>query len=781
MKKNLIAFIIISIFLAGSGRLPAQQVGIGQWRDLLPYNYGTSVDEMGELVFCSTPYSLFYYDREYNSVHRMSKVNNLSDLGVSKISYNEDLSTMVVAYSNTNLDLITKSLSVINIPDIKRKEILGNKTINSIMNYDKYAYLSCGFGIVVVNIERREIKDTYYIGPDGGSINVLDMTRSETTFFAATESGIYSADINNPNLAYFGNWTKMEDIPYPNGFFNRIHYFNGMLFANLYDPENPEDRLIVRENGEWRELETDNTARTYNLRTSADQLVISYSYFVKIYNADLTEDLKIYTYGTSGPLPSEAIIGKDGNYWIADRDKGLVKSWARGFEQEFIKPVGAPTADIFEMSVEDGKLWIVPGGLSSTWGNTWRSARLYSLINEEWGVIDQYNTPALDSLRDMVAVAVDPRNTDRVFAGSWNRGMIQVDNMTLSQVYHTHNSSLMPNVIEGYPAVKVGGIAFDQNNNMWVSNSGAENLISVRRENGTPEGEWESFNLGSNTIGLDVRKIIVDSYDQKWIIPRTTQSNPYYVYVFNENNPPGLKVRGLKAGVGQGNLPGTSVFSIVEDKDGEVWVGTDEGVAVFYSPGDVITEKSDAERILVDFGGYVQYLLETESVKAIVIDGANRKWIGTERAGVFLLSDDGTEQIHHFTAENSPLLSNSITSLAINDETGDVYIGTAKGLIGYKSTSTEPKPENTDVYAYPNPVKPGYSGAIAIKGLVQDAYVKITDVNGQLVYETRSEGGQAIWNGYNFDGRRANTGVYLVFITDGEGKEKLATKILFVN
>jgi hypothetical protein len=275
----------------------------------------------------------------------------------------------------------------------------------------------------------------------------------------------------------------------------------------------------------------------------------------------------------------------------------------------------------------------------------------------------------------------------------------------------------------------------------------------------------------------------VDSYDNKWINCRVTASspaNPYFVYVFNENNPVGQQIRGLRSGTGEGSLPGNSVYSFAEDRDGEIWLGTDDGIAIFYSPEDVLTENIDAQRPLVDFDGYVQYLLESETVKAIVVDGANRKWIGTERAGVFLLSEDGSEEIHHFTEENSPLLSNTIISMTINGETGEVYIGTAKGLIGYKAMATDPKDTNTDVYAYPNPVRPGYTGPIAVKGLVNNANVKFTDVNGSLVYETLAEGGQAVWNGYDFNGRRANSGVYLVFISNPDGSETMVTKILFV-
>ncbi|NTV84206.1 MAG: hypothetical protein HGA23_07905, partial [Bacteroidales bacterium] len=672
---------------------------------------------------------------------------------------------------------------IINIPDIKRKEILGNKTINSIMNYGKYAYLSCGFGIVVLNLEKREVKDTYYIGPDGGALNVLSMTYNDTAFIAGTEEGIYYADIDDPNLAFFGNWHKMQNIPFPNGFYNHVHYFNGNLLINRTDPDVTDDDLFVLENGVWRHLETENNTRTNRMRTSGDKLVISYSYYAKTYNAELVEELKIYTYGTSSPAPSDAFIGNDGNYWIADRYKGLVKSWGGGFEQQFIKPSGAPTADIFEMAADDGKLYVVPGGLTATWGNLWKGAKLFSLIDENWKIYDNQVIPGLDTLRDFVAVAIDPFNSDHVYAGSWNRGMAEFKDQALVDIYNASgNSSLGPNMIEGYPAVKVGGMAFDSENNLWMTNSGAEKIISVRRDIGTPEESWEAFSLGSSTSAIDVRKIIVDANDQKWMVPRTTQSNSNYILVFNEKNPAGNQVRGLKSGAGYGNLPGTSVYSIAEDLEGEVWVGTDEGVAVFYSPEDIFSgNNADAEQILVNIDGYTQYLLETEIVKAIAVDGANRKWFGTERAGVFLLSADGTEEIHHFTEDNSPLFSNNITSLAYNGSTGEVFIGTAKGLISYKSDATNGTDPPTNIYAYPNPVRPGYTGPIAIKGLARDAIVKITDITGTLIYETRAEGGQAIWNGYNFDGRRANTGVFLVFISGDDGSNTEVAKILFVN
>jgi sugar lactone lactonase YvrE len=759
----------------------AQGIGIGQWRDHLPYDYATTVEEAWDYIFCSTPYSLFYYDRPDNRINRLSKVNGLSDIGVSSVSYNQDQSILVVAYTNTNIDLILKNLVIINIPDIKRKEILGLKTINSVMNYGRYAYLSCGFGIVVLDLQRKEIKDTYYIGPDGGAINVLSMAYNDTAFFAATEKGIYYADKNNPNLAYFGNWTKMEDIPDPEGYYNIVHVYQGKLFINLHTQDNPDDDLMVLDNGQWRDLETESTLATHSLRTCGDKLVVSYSYFVNVYDPDLARVLNIYTYGVGGPAPNDAIIGSDNFYWIADQNVGLAKVWGEGYEREFIKPTGAPTADIFNISAGTGELWLVPGGITATWGNTWKTAQVFSFINETWNTYDPSNTPALDSIRDMVCVAVDPYNNNRVFAGSWSRGLLEFNNNSLTQIYNNLNSSLLPNVIEGLPSIKIGGLAFDKDHNLWMTNSGAEKLVAVRREDGTATGSWQSYSLGGSTIGLDVRKIIVDANGQKWILPRTSQSNPYYIIVFNEMNEPTKQVKGLQSGTGQGGLPGTNVFAIAEDLEGQIWVGTDEGIAVFFSPQNVFSGSDfDAQRILVNFDGYVQYLLETETVKVIAIDGANQKWIGTDRAGVFLLSADGTKQIYHFTEENSPLLSNTITDIAIDDN-GEVFIGTAKGLISYRGIATPGPDANTGVYAYPNPVKPGYNGPIAIKGVVKDASVKITDVSGTLIFETKAEGGQAIWDGRNFDGRHASSGIYMVFITNSDGSEKMVTKILFLD
>ena len=242
------------------------------------------------------------------------------------------------------------------------------------------------------------------------------------------------------------------------------------------------------------------------------------------------------------------------------------------------------------------------------------------------------------------------------------------------------------------------------------------------------------------------------------------------------------KMKKLTSLPGNGNLPSNEVECLAEDQDGEMWVGTDKGIAVFYCPDQVFSSSGcDAQQIFIQQDGHTQILLETEVVNTIAVDGANRKWIATQNSGAYLMSADGTQQIEHFTVENSPLLSNEIRSLAINPKTGEVFFGTADGIISYKSDATEGLEDYTDVYVYPNPVKPGYEGPIAITGLIENAIVKITDISGGLIYQTKALGGQAIWYGKNFKGEKAHSGVYMVFCSNDDGSKTFITKILLVN
>jgi hypothetical protein len=717
---------------------------------------------------------MFYYDKADNSVERLTKINGLSDVGISVIAYNLDFQTLIIAYSNTNIDLIRDN-QIINISDIKRKPILGNKTINNVTLLDKYAYLACGFGIVVLDIVKDEISDTYYIGPEGGQINVFDVTFDENdSVWAATESGIYKASLNSANLADYNSWIKDQNLPLPDVKYNFIEYFSHRIFANYASDIYGSDTIYIHRNGSWQRFDPGYTTGQQNLTSMYDRLIIANNGSVDIYDTSITRVYFTYLPSNIGLFPQDAIIDKDSFVWVADRFNGLVKTYNNGWTGEVIRPNGPNTADVFDMSVEGKDVWVVPGGRDGSWNNIWKVARLFSFIDNTWKTIDRGNTPLLDPVRDMLCVAVDPANEKKVYAGSWGYGLCEFTNGELTTIYTDENSTLQP--FTGTSKINIGGVCFDDNHNLWVVNSNAGSILSVK----TDGGNWQALNLGSIATGIDVGKLIIDHSDQKWMLVRDLG-----LLVFNDNNtisdPSDDRTRKLSANPGNGSLPGLKILSFAVDQDGELWLGSDEGVAVIYSPDNVFSGGNyDAQRILVVQDSYVQYLLETEAVTAIAIDGANRKWFGTDKAGVFLMSSDGTKQILHFTEENSPLLSNSITSIVINND-GEVFFGTSKGIISYRSTATPPKPVNNNVYAYPNPVREDYDGLIAIKGLVQNADVKITDVSGTLIYAAKAEGGQAIWNGRNFDGVKAHTGVYLVFISNNDGSETMVTKILVIN
>jgi len=753
------------------------QIAIGQWRDHLPYSKTISVADAGNLVYCATPYSLFFLDKAENSVQRLTKVNGLSDIGISTIAYNEAYETLLIAYTNANIDLV-KGNTIVNISDIKRKPILGNKTINNIMFIDNFAYLACGFGIVVLDIEKEEFPEpTYFIGPDGSQVNVMDVAFGMDSLFAATEVGIYKADINSPNLADYSSWS-VDTRLHPNLFFNQAEFFNGDLIVNNENEGYNRDTTFLYNftTHQWGYFPGANHLKKPSIKTAYDQLLITSEGAVSIFNSSLEMTYNIYSPGERFINPQDATIDGEGMKWIADNGWGLIKTES-GYSAEFIEPNGPFSASVFDMSLQGQNLWVAAGGRTSTWGKMYNPDGLYSFENESWQSYNKYlGVAAFDTISDVVCVAVDPFSPNRVFAGVWRQtGLIEFIDGQLTTIYDESNSSL-----EKWPAanaIAISGVAFDNQNNLWVANSGAASLISVKEPNGT----WTSFHLGAGVSGTDIGKMMVDSYGQKWVLMRTDNA----LLVFSDNNtisdPTDDQTKVLSNSAGNGDLPGNKILSFAQDLDGELWIGSDEGIGIIYSPENVFTGGNyDAQRPLVDVGGYVQYLLESETVTAITVDGANKKWIGTERAGVFYLSEDGTEEIEHFTEENSPLYSNSIIGISIS-ASGEVFFGTDRGIISYKGQATPPTPTNTEVVAYPNPVKEGYEGVIAIKGLVQNADVKITDISGALIYATQAEGGQAIWNGYSFNGSRAHTGVYLVFATNDDGSESIVTKILVIN
>lgn len=765
------------------------QLAIGQWRDHLSYKKGISITQSADKIYCATESGIYSLEKSDYSIDRLSKISGLSDVGVNTLRYNDYNQTLLIAYKNANIDLIYGN-TIYNISDIKRKLITAIKTIHNIHYRNELAYLACGFGIVVLDMNKREVIDTYLIGTNNGYINVRDITSDANYIYAATDSGIYSASLTSPNLADFNYWNKFSGLP--PGIYNTIISFSGKIYANraesLMSGIGNKDTLY-QYNGTWQKMPITTVDTSYfavrKLETGSNKLLISKSGGTDIFDANLAWLGRINSYTTGKNIdPYQSIIDNSDPSltWIADHNLGIVKNYnIWDSETPYFLPNGPNTSDVYAMSISNEDLWVARGDRSPIWNGTYKRAEAYKLSGETWSSITNENIPALDNMRDIVSIVIDPTNKEHVYLGTLGVGLIELNSGTLVNIWDetNTNNNLQSTCVGNLHWIGIFGLAFDTSGNLWISNSTAPNLLVVRKTDGT----WQSFNFSgvTPTNCISSSSMIVNQYNQKWmLLPRGVG-----ILVFDENGTWGNgddKKKFLNFSVGNGNIPGNEVYSLTEDIDGEIWVGTDKGIAVFYCPEQVFSSSGcEAQQIFIEQDGHTQILLETEVISAIAVDGANRKWIGTQNSGVYLMSEDGTNQVQHFTVDNSPLLSNEIRSIVINPKTGEVYFGTAEGIISYRNDATEGLADYTDVYVFPNPVQPGYEGPIAITGLIESANVKITDISGSLVYETKALGGQAIWYGKNFKGENAHSGVYMVFCSNDDGTKTYVVKILLVN
>ncbi len=775
--KRLI-YLLSFVFFFVSINKAFSQKAIGEWTNYQSYASAKSVIDSGEKIYCVTDGGLFSYSKSDNSIAKMTSISGLSDVGVQKVAYSKENNLLLIAYKNSNIDLLVGN-KVYNLSDIKRKQLPASKTINNILFSGKLAYLSCGFGIVVVNLEKNEIKDTYFIGDGGDYLNVLDMATDGQYFYAATENGVYKARVSESNLQNYNNWVRQTSLPHADKKFSAVEYFNGHIIVNYTPATWNGDEMYQFDGTNWTRVFRD-VSFVHDMTVNGDYIVFAEQESVFVYNKNFDRVKFVFKYPIAGHesdiVYSMSAIIDDQNYlWIAYLDLGLVKL---GTQAERIIPDGPIDNNVFSLTMNGQDLWLASGGRSSGWGNIWMSPQFQLQREGKWTVFDKTTFPVTNDFRDIICVTADPGNSNHVFVGSWGGGVLEFTDGKFVKRYDNYNSSLQT-ALADTPAeayVRIGGLGFDSKGNLWVSNAAVANVLSCMQSDGT----WKSYEL-AGAANKYVGKLVVSKNDDKWILVRGNG-----LYALNSANSV-AKAQKVVAyftnGTDEIYTDMNDVNTFVEDKDGALWVGTSIGIAVFSNPEKVwkdATMYASRPGLNLKDGKY-HPLLETEAVTSIVVDGANRKWIGTKSSGIFLVSDDGQEELEHFTTENSPLLNNEITDIAINQITGEVFIGTISGLISYMGEATEANDTFSEVYVYPNPVRETYDGPVVVKGLVENTDVKITDITGNLVFKTKSLGGQAVWDGNNLNGNRCKTGVYLIFLTDAQGEQTKITKLMFIH
>lgn len=760
---------ILSLILLTSCQLTtyAQNTAIGSWRTHMPYQQAIEVLESGNQLYGICKSGIFTFNLQDSTFQTITKIDGLSDVSIKTAAIDKASGTVIIGYANTNIDVI-RGKEIININDIFKKEIVGIKSINSIDCIDGIAYINCGFGTVLYDIAKNEIKDTYYLGKNGASLSIYNMAKLNDKLYAATDSGILEANINNPNLANYQNWTKHDSVQkYPSGkITSSLIAYHDKLIAKY------GDSIRYYSNGVWATATTVFPAFVSKFVVDNDQLLVIENISVRTYDQNL-QPLAVYYSDVSKYSVKSAIIDNSGAMWTADFYGGLIRI-INSTEVGKYFPQGPYETMARRLAISGNKMIVASGSVGDNFSNKFIQNGIYRLDNEIWSNINVYNYQPIDSFYDYTVVAIDPKS-GREYYGTFWKGIIEVNNGQFVKNYSYHNSTIGEAL--GNPGqYRITGLAFDSKNQLWATNYWANKPVSVRKTN----GEWQAFEFPGVFQELKyVSDITIDRNDQKWVcIPRSNA-----ILVFKENANGTVTYKKLTSGEGSGNLPkdATQVLSITEDKDGKIWAGTNKGLVVFYNPSSILTSSNiDGQPVKVIDGEFVQSLLENESINCIKIDGANRKWIGTSN-GAWLFSEDGTEQLQYFNTSNSPLLSNAINDIAINPYSGEVFFASDNGIISYRSDATEGTEKNKElVKVFPNPVKSDYTGPIAIDGLVQNADVKITDISGKVVYHAKANGSQAIWYGTNFSGEKVTSGVYLVFSTDIEGVEVMVNKILVV-
>lgn len=665
MSKKILILLSFLLLQVTSYRAIA---AIGDWKAYMAYSEVQEIEQAGNLIFVQASNNLYVYNQNDQSIQTFSKMDYLSDCGIQHIAYNKAAKRLLIFYSNANMDLMNISnYDVLNLSDYYSASTTGDKTVNDIYMYGKYAYMSNGFGIIKVNVADGEISDTY-------------------------------------NLGFNVNWCEIKD-------------------SHIY--------AYSQTNGQYRALLTSNLLDKNNW-------------------------------------------SKVGGYVAKKQeDKSALKQII-----STLQPGGPKYNNFYGMRFVNNLLYTC-GGL---WGHlidAGRPGTIQLLDKGNWTIYDD-SIAAKTGIKyvDVNSVDVDPLDPNHVFAGA-KSGLYEFQNGKFIKHYNSENSLITSfnNTSKNYQLIT--SVKFDTDGNLWMLNSQSPSNQSLIEY--TKDGKWvshhkpELYNLGS------LECLMQDSRGLLWFVNNHHELPSIYCYQASTD-----QLNKYSSFVNEDGATLSPVFVryVTEDKNQDIWIGTNIGPLLLYKK-DITSDTPIFTQVKVprnDGTNYADYLLSGVDISCIAIDGSNRKWFGTNGNGIYVISNDCLTQIYHFTTNNSNLLSNNIEAIAINEQTGEVFAGTDKGLCSYMSDASSPNNEMTkdNVWAYPNPVKPDYTGLITITGLSFDADIKIVTTNGILVNQGRSNGGTYTWNGKDLKGQKVASGIYMVETATSDGSKGTVCKIAIV-
>ncbi len=769
------------MLLAG-GASAQGTAGYGDWQLHLPTNHLTHLADDGNRVYVVAENAFYFFDKKLNTTQVLSHRDGLSDVGAVAVAYDSTTRQTVVAYRNTNIDVLTAGGRVRNLSDILRKSIQGSKAVNQLSVEAGKAYLATTFGLVVIDLTKLEVSDTYSnIGPGGTVVNVYDAAVANGYLYAATSAGLLRGALTS-NLLDYRSWTQYLPVPLSPAqqVYHYVAAYNGKVYAAAgatlagalyaFDPTGA---------GRWQIVPNTYTGQFRNLQASSlGILIIDDDYGVRL--VDKNGSVSTVVAPMRGYSIQDALRSRDGSYFLANYQLGLQRL-RPGQPAEIFLANGPESSLAFGLLADarTNTVDVFTGGHSERYLPSGSKAGFYEYANGQWTNITATTFPSLADFPNPTSPVRGTRTPDgTLYVANYGGGLLEWQGPGKFRRFGQNTPAANPllGTFGDANRVEITDVAATPGGKVWVVNRHLREGISGLSIFDPATTTWQVIPY---TPGLDVLdRIALDNFGYAWVsVARKSDrgggsSAALGIFAVDpENlNPPRFFTKA-------NGLPDDQIYELAKDRQGNIWAATIKGVAVFKDPGGPFQSPYGFTTPIVQRGDGTGFpALFTEAVRAIAIDGGDRKWFATDH-GLWLFSPEADEALLHFTTANSPLPSDRIVDVKVNDKTGEVWVATDAGVLTYRggATVTEGAPKCAAVF--PNPVRPDFQGLVGITGLANNAIVKITDVAGHLVYATTAAGGAVTWNLTMPDGQRVRSGTYLVLSTDADGKNGCVSKV----
>ena len=764
------------------GTVQAQRTaGYGDWQLHLPTNHPLRLADAGDRVYVATENAFYFLDKSLNSTQVLSRRDGLNDVGVAALAYDSVTRQTVLAYKNGNLDILRPDGSVRNLNDVFRKSIQGSKEINQVSIGDGKAYVSTSFGLVVVDLTKLEISDTYTtIGPGGTVVAVYDAAVANGALVVATSAGLLRGQLTS-NLLDYRSWVLYRPVPVSST--QRIYRFlasyGGQVYATVEGSGSAVYKFVAGTPGTWQAVPNTGSGQYRSLRASSiGVLIVDDAAGVR--RLDSNGVVTTVVPATAGTFTEDAVRSRDGSYYVANYQQGLKRVHPGTGQAPDVFVANGPESSLAFSILADARTNIVDvftGGYSERYLPTGLRAGFYEYAGGQWTNFTPTAFPGGTQFPDLKSPVRGTRTPDgTLYVAAYGGGLLEWKGPGQFRRFGegTAGSPLL-GTFGDRNRVEVTDVAADAAGSVWVVNRHLRPNTSGLSLFDPVATTWRTIPWVSGLEALE--RIVLDDNGYVWVsVSRKTDPTGAALGIFAIDpaaiNP--ISPRFFTTATG---LPDNQIYELAKDRKGNIWAATIKGVAVFNGAGGPFDPNTTFTLPYVTRGeGNGFPALFTEAVRTLAIDGGDRKWFGTDH-GLWLFSPDADEALLHFTTANSPLPSDHIVDVKVNDKTGEVWVATDAGVVAYRgaATVTEGDPHCTAVF--PNPVRPDFTGTVGITGLANNALVKITDVAGHLVYATKANGGTVAWNLTNPDGQRVRSGIYLVLSSDADGKNGCVSKV----